>query len=124
MDKTVDKVNLAAKFAAFDAHWSPKVVGEIDDYEIKLVKLAGDFVWHKHDDVDEMFLVIDGAMDIEFRNRTVTLQNGEFLVVPKGVEHKPSAASECRVMLFERKGVINTGDAAESAQTVRQPERI
>jgi len=120
----MDKVNLADKFAQFDDHWSPKVAGELDDYEIKLVKLQGDFVWHKHDDVDEMFLVVDGAMAIEFRDRTVNLEAGEFLVVPKGVEHKPQAQAECSAMLFERKGITNTGDAAPSALTQRQPERI
>jgi mannose-6-phosphate isomerase-like protein (cupin superfamily) len=120
----VDKVNLAEKFAQFDDHWSPKVAGELDDYEIKLVKLQGDFVWHKHDDVDEMFLVVSGAMEIEFRDRSVTLKAGEFLVVPKGVEHKPHAEAECSAMLFERKGVTNTGDAAESDLTQREVERI
>lgn len=120
----MDKVNLAAKFAAFDDHWSPKVAGALDDYEIKLVKLAGDFVWHKHDDADEMFLVIEGEMQIAFRDRSVTLRSGEFLVVPKGVEHKPHADNECSVMVFERAGVVNTGDAAESALTQRQTERI
>jgi mannose-6-phosphate isomerase-like protein (cupin superfamily) len=124
METAFDKVNLADKFAAFDDHWSPKIVGRLDDYDIKLVKLEGDFVWHKHDDEDEMYLVVDGAMDIEFRDRTVTLQAGEFLVVPKGIEHKPQAGAECRVLLFERAGVVNTGDAAENDMTVRQPERI
>jgi len=120
----MDKVNLAQKFAAFADHWSPKIVGRLDDYDIKLVKLAGEFVWHKHDDEDEMFLVVDGAMDIDFRDRSVTLEAGEFLVVPKGVEHKPHATDECQVLLFERAGVVNTGDAGETDLTVRQPERI
>ena len=120
----MNKVNLAEKFAQFADHWSPKVVGTLDDYEIKLVKLEGDFVWHKHDDVDEMFFVIDGTMTIDFRDRAVTLQPGEFLVVPKGVEHKPHADAECSAMLFERKGVINTGDAEENELTRRQLERI
>lgn len=120
----MDKVNLAEKFARFSDHWSPKIVGTVDDHEIKLVKLRGDFVWHKHDEVDEMFLVIDGTMTIEFRDRTETLGPGEFLVVPKGVEHKPHADSECSAMLFEKKGVINTGDAEEGGLTRRQLERI
>ena len=120
----MEKVNLADKFALFDDHWSPKVAGQLDDYEIKLVKLEGDFVWHKHDDVDEMFMVIDGTMDVAFRDKTVTLEAGEFLVVPKGVEHKPYAEHECSAMLFERKGVINTGNASEGDLTQRQVERI
>ncbi len=124
MNIAVDKVNIAAKFETFDAHWSPKVVGQIDDYEIKLVKLAGDFVWHKHDDCDEMFLVVDGHMEIDFKDSSVALDAGEFVVVPRGVEHMPRADSECRVMLFERAGVTNTGDAEQSPLTVRQPERI
>jgi len=124
----MDKVNIAAKFANFDTHWDPKVIGEIDDYEIKLVKLQGEFVWHKHDDEDEMFFVIEGDLDMAFRDKTVHLEAGEMIVVPKGVEHKPSAGpsanGECRVMLFERKGVINTGDATESDLTRRTLERI
>jgi len=114
----MDKVNIAEKFATFDTHWDPKVVGEIDDYEVKLVKLQGDFVWHKHDDEDEMFFVVEGTLEMAF------LGPGEMIVVPKGIEHKPSADEECRVMLFERKGVINTGDAAETELTRRTLERI
>ena len=120
----MDKVNLAQKFSTFADHWSPKVAGQLDDYEIKLVKLEGDFVWHKHDDCDEMFLVVDGHLDIDFRDRSVGLDAGEFVVVPKGTEHMPRAGQECQVLLFERAGVVNTGDAEESALTVRQPERI
>ncbi len=120
----MEKVNLAEKLAQFDDHWSPKVAGQLDDYEIKLVKLQGDFVWHKHDDADEMFMVVDGSMDIAFRHKTITLNTGEFLVVPKGVEHKPYAEHACSAMLFERKGVINTGDAEEGDLTRRQLERI
>ena len=120
----MDKVNLAEKFAAFSEHWSPRVVGEVDDYEIKLVKVQGDFVWHKHDAEDELFLVVDGALDIELRDRTVTLGPGEFFVVPKGTEHRPRADRECRILLLERRGVINTGDAEEGALTVRAPKRI
>lgn len=119
----MDKVNLAEKFALFSEHWSPKVVGELDDYEIKLVKLQGDFVWHKHDAEDELFLVVEGDMTIQLRDRDVELRAGEFFVVPKGIEHKPIAEKECRVLLFERKGVVNTGDA-ESDKTVKKLERI
>ena len=120
----MDKVNLAEKLAAFSEHWSPKVVGELDDYEIKLVKVQGDFVWHKHDDEDELFLVIEGQLDIEMRDRAITLGPGEFFVVPKGTEHKPHAAAECLALLLEKRGVINTGDAETGDLTVSEPERI
>jgi mannose-6-phosphate isomerase-like protein (cupin superfamily) len=119
----MDKVNLAEKFAAISEHWSPKIVGAVDDYEIKVVKVAGDFVWHSHADEDELFLVIEGELTIALRDRDVTLGPGEFFVVPKGVEHKPSAATECKMLLLERKGVVNTGDAEESDLT-NAAERI
>ncbi len=119
----MQKVNLAEKFALFDDQWSPKVVGAVDDYEIKLVKLQGDFVWHSHEDDDEMFLVVGGHLTIHLRDGDVDLEPGEFFVVPKGVEHQPAAAAECQVLLFERKGVINTGDA-QDVRTVHQPERL
>lgn len=118
------KVNIADKLALFNEHWSPKIVGELDDYDIKLVKLQGEFVWHKHDDEDELFLVIDGEVDIEFRDRTETLKAGEFLVVPKGEEHKPFAENECCALLFERKGVVNTGDASPGELTRGELDRI
>lgn len=120
----MDKVNLAEKFALFDDHWSPKLVGGIDDYDIKLVKLAGEFVWHKHAEEDEMFLVVDGQMSIDFRDRSVELTEGELLVVPKGVEHRPRADHECRVLVLERRGVLNTGDAPDSELTRHSLDRI
>ena len=119
----MDKVNLAEKFARFSDLWSPKVVGHLDGYEIKLVKLKGEFVWHKHDGADEMFLVVDGSMTIELRDRNVTVGTGEFFVVPRGVEHRPVAERECQVLLLERAGVVNTGDAV-SEYTVHDLERI
>jgi len=118
------KVNIAQKLDLFSDQWSPKIVGELDDYDIKLVKLEGEFVWHKHDDGDEMFLVIDGEMNIEFRDRTVLLKAGEFLVVAKGVEHKPFAQQECSALLLERKGVLNTGDASPGDLTRDTLDRI
>ena len=119
----MQKVNLAEKFAQFDDHWSPKVVGAVDDYEIKLVKLQGDFVWHAHESEDEMFLVVAGNLTIRLRDGDVDLGPGEFFIVPKGIEHQPAASAECQVLLFERKGVINTGDA-EGPRTVREPARL
>ena len=118
------RINLAEKLAAFGDHWSPKLVETIDGYDVKLVKLQGDFVWHKHDDEDELFLVLKGRFRMDFRDRQVDVGKGEMIVVPKGVEHKPYAAEECTVLLFERSGVLNTGDAMPSALTQAHPERI
>jgi mannose-6-phosphate isomerase-like protein (cupin superfamily) len=117
------RVDLAEKFASFDKHWSPKLVETLDGYDIKLVKIKGDFVWHKHDDLDEMFLVIKGRFCMKFRDRGVDLEAGQMIVVPKGVEHCPAAAEECEIMLFERAGVVNTGDAASNSLT-NPTERI
>ncbi|MGE7771211.1 cupin domain-containing protein [Viridibacillus arvi] len=102
--------NLTEKFSKFSEHWSPKVIGEMNDYQFKLVKIIGDFVWHDHKDTDEAFIVIDGEMSISFRDGTVKLSKGEMYVIPKGVEHKPYAEKECHIMLVEPKGVVNTGE--------------
>ena len=104
-------INLEQKFSKFFDYWSPKVVAELNDYQIKLVKFQGDFVWHDHPDTDEVFLVTKGAMEIEFRDRTVTVSEGEMFVIPKGVEHITRAAHECQAMLIEPRGVVNTGEA-------------
>lgn len=104
-------INLTEKFAKFSEHWSPKIVARMNDYEFKLVKLQGEFVWHSHADTDEVFIVVEGEMILHFRDGDVRLAAGEMFVVPKGVEHKPSAAVECRVMLVETAGTLNTGDA-------------
>jgi mannose-6-phosphate isomerase-like protein (cupin superfamily) len=103
-------INLSEKFATFSEHWAPKIVARMNDYEFKLVKLQGEFVWHSHADTDEVFIVVDGEMILHFRDGDVRLRAGEMFVVPKGVEHKPSAAAECRVMLVETAGTVNTGD--------------
>jgi len=116
-------VSLAAKFAAFSEHWAPKIVGSVDDYDIKIVRVQGDFVWHQHADADEMFFVIEGELRMDFRDRSETVRAGELIVVPKGVEHKPYADAECCMMLIERKGLANTGDGPESERT-RAPEPI
>ncbi|WP_395790981.1 cupin domain-containing protein [Aquimonas sp.] len=104
-------IKLDEKLARFSQHWSPRVVAEMNDYQFKLVKLAGEFVWHAHADTDEEFIVLQGAMRIEFRDGEVALRAGEMFVVPKGVEHRPCAEEECSVMLVEPRGVINTGEA-------------
>jgi mannose-6-phosphate isomerase-like protein (cupin superfamily) len=119
----MDKVNLAEKFASFSERWAPKIVGTIDDYEVKIVKIEGDFVWHSHADADEMFLVVEGELRMDFRDRQVRVGAGEMIVVPRRVEHKPFAARECRLMLLERRGIANTGDGPAGPRT-REPERI
>ena len=103
-------INFDRKLSKFDDHWSPRVIAEMNDYQFKLVKVLGEFVWHDHPDTDEVFIVIEGVLEIEFRDGKVRIEAGEMFVVPKGVEHKPVANSECRVMLVEPKGVVNTGD--------------
>lgn len=104
-------INFNDKLSKFDEHWSPKVIAEMNDYQFKLVKVLGEFVWHDHPDSDEVFIVFEGTLDIEFREGKVTLQAGEMYVIPKGVEHRPIAESECKIMLIEPKGIVNTGDA-------------
>jgi mannose-6-phosphate isomerase-like protein (cupin superfamily) len=104
-------INLAQKFGLFDEQWQPKVIAEMNDYQFKIVKLKGDFVWHDHKDTDETFMVIDGVLRIDFRDGAVTLSAGEMFVVPRGVEHKPCAEQEARLLLIEPRGVLNTGDA-------------
>ena len=104
-------INFRKKLAKFSDHWSPKVIAEMNDYQFKLVKIEGEFVWHDHQDTDEVFIVLDGQMAIAFRDKTVALSAGEMFVVPQGVEHKPFAEQECHVLLIEPQGVINTGDA-------------
>ena len=120
----MEKVSIADKLARIDKPWTPKIVGEVDDYEVKLAWFEGDVIWHSHADEDELFLVIEGTLRMDFRDRQVTVEPGEFLVVPRGVEHRPHADSRCGVLMFERGGLVNTGDAAPSALTVENPERI
>ena len=104
-------INFADKFSKFSDHWSPKVIAEMNDYQFKLAKLEGEFVWHNHPDTDEVFIVIEGSMKIELEDGVVELGAGEMYVVPKGVMHKPVAEKECQIMLVEPRGVVNTGEA-------------
>lgn len=104
------KVSPAEKFALFEEQWSPKIIAELNSQHVKLVRIEGDFVWHKHDDEDEMFLVIDGRFRMDFRDRQEWIEQGELIVIPRGVEHKPFAEEEARIMLFEPAGTVNTGD--------------
>ena len=103
-------IKLYSKFDKFRDYWSTKVIAEMNDYQFKLVKIKGEFVKHQHSDTDEVFIVIEGKMSIEFKTETIEIKNGEMIVVPKGVVHKPFADEECKVMLVEPRGVLNTGD--------------
>lgn len=107
---TYKPINFNEKFALFNEHWSPKVIAEMNDYQFKLVKVEGEFVWHDHKDTDEVFIVLEGELTIAFQDGEVKLSKGEMYVVPKGVEHKPYAESECQIMLIEPRGVVNTGE--------------
>ena len=107
----MNAVDLAAKLALFTDHWSPKVVARLNDYEIKVVKVQGEFVWHTHEDTDELFLVLSGELTIQLRDGAVTLAPGQLYVVPRGVEHCPIAEGDVSVLLIEPEGVVNTGDA-------------
>ncbi len=104
-------INIEDKFSLFSEQWSPRVIAELNDYQFKLARVEGEFVWHSHTETDEAFLVIDGELNIEFRDGFVRLARGELYVVPRGVEHRPVAKSECLVMVIEPRGVVNTGNA-------------
>ncbi len=113
----MEKVNLAEKFALITEHWRPKIIGELNDQEIKIVKFVGEFPWHHHEHEDEMFLAVKGSFRLEFRDRTVALKPGEFVIVPRGVEHRPVADAEVEVLLFEPKNVLNTGNVRDEKYT-------
>jgi mannose-6-phosphate isomerase-like protein (cupin superfamily) len=122
---TPTPVSIADKFALFSEPWSPKRVGRVDDHDVRLVRLQGEFHWHHHADADEMFLVVAGLLRMHFRDRYEDVAPGSFIIVPKGVEHKPEAfGSECQVVLFEKAEVVNTGDGVVNARTVADPEYI
>ena len=104
------KINFSSKFSKFNDRWTPKVIAEMNDYQFKLVKIKDDFIWHKHDDTDEVFIVLDGSIFIEFEDETIQIDEGEMIVVRKGVKHKPYAKVEAKIMLVEPSGVVNTGD--------------
>ncbi len=119
----MEKVNLREKFSLFSEHWKPKIVGDLNGQQVKLVKFAGPFVWHRHEAEDELFLVVEGRFRMEFRDRSVWLENGEFLIVPRGVEHRPVAEEEVQVLLFEPASTLNTGNA-QSELTAAVLDRI
>ena len=117
------KVNLAERFARFTERWSPKIAGELNDFQVKLCKLEGEFVWHHHDHEDELFLVVKGRLTMQLRTGDVVLDPGEFLIVPHGVEHCPKAEQECWVMLLEPRTTLNTGNVVNE-RTVRELGRV
>src|SRR6266496_6279607 len=119
----MEKVNLAEKLSRFAEHWSPKIVGELNGQMVKLVKFNGPFVWHHHNHEDELFYVVKGSFDMEFEDKTVTINEGEFIIVPGGIEHRPNAREECEVMLFEPGTTLNTGNI-ENERTRKQLEHL
>ena len=119
----MEVVNLEQKLSLFSDHWSPKIVGELNGQHVKLAKLKGEFVWHKHDNEDELFFVIKGSFKMEYRDKTVVVHENEFLIVPKGVEHRPVADREVSIMLFEPETTLNTGDT-EGEFTKHELDRI
>jgi mannose-6-phosphate isomerase-like protein (cupin superfamily) len=120
----MQKVNLAEKFALIGEHWRPKVVGELNGQEIKLVKIKGEFPWHHHETEDEMFLAVKGKFRLEFRDRTIELKQGEFVIVPRGVEHRPAADEEAEVLLFEPAQLLNTGNILDEKFTAPMGDKI
>jgi mannose-6-phosphate isomerase-like protein (cupin superfamily) len=121
--RVIEKVSLAAKLATFDEPWQPKIVAELNDSYVKVVKFGGEFVWHHHDDEDELFLVVEGRMRMRFRDGDVIVEPGELIVVPRGVEHCPVAEGDCHVVLIEPKSTLNTGNV-RNERTVDELERI
>ena len=119
----MEKINLAEKFELFSDHWNPKIVGELNGQQVKLVKLKGEFVWHKHDAEDELFFVVMGRLTMAFRDKIVTINENEMIIVPRGVEHKPMGEEEVWVMLFEPATTLNTGDV-ETELTKKQLDII
>ena len=119
----MNKVNLLEKFNSFHEHWSPKIVGELNGQHVKLVKFSGEFIWHQHDNEDELFYVVKGNFTMALRDGDVELGEGEFFIVPKGVEHKPVAAEEVWVLLFEPAATLNTGNVINE-RTKAEPEKI
>src|SRR6516164_749600 len=119
----MDKVNHAQKFSVFNDYWSPKIVGEINDSHVKLVKLKGEFVWHHHETEDELFLVVNGSLLIKLRDQDIFLEEGEFVIIPRGVEHLPIAKDEAHVLLLEPKTTLNTGNI-QNERTIADLDRI
>ncbi|VAW42913.1 hypothetical protein MNBD_CHLOROFLEXI01-2213 [hydrothermal vent metagenome] len=113
----MEKVNLAQKLSLFNDHWRPRIVGELNESYVKLVKVQGAFIWHHHDDEDELFWVLKGRLNMQFRDRNIWLEEGEFLIVPRGIEHRPVASEEVHLLLLEPKGTLNTGNVGDDEKT-------
>lgn len=124
MTNVIEKVNLAQKFSQFNDHWNPRIVGELNGQHVRLVKLLGEFTWHKHELEDEMFLVVNGSFIMELEQGNMELKAGEFIIIPKGVMHKPVAPAEVHIMLFEPASTINTGNAIDSELTRHSLQKI
>ena len=120
----IEKVNIQEKLNSFTDYWNPRIAGKLNGQLVKLVKFKGEFVWHKHDAEDEMFMVINGAFNMELRDKTITISKGDFIIIPKGTEHRPVALDEVEVMLFEPDTTINTGDAVDTNFTRRALKEI
>ena len=120
----IDKINIQEKLDSFNDYWNPRIAGRLNGQLIKLVKFKGEFVWHKHDNEDEMFLVLHGSFNMELRDKTLTISTGDFIIIPKGTEHRPVAESEVHVMLFEPDTTLNTGDATDSGLTKHELQEI
>ena len=117
-------INLSEKFSKFSDHWNPRLAGRVNGMDVRLVKIIGDFDWHSHADEDEMFFVVKGQLRMAFRDRTEFVNEGEFIIVPRGTEHRPGADEECHIMLVEPSTVVNTGDGETTERTVSELEEI
>ena len=120
----IEKVSISQKLSLIDDHWNPRIAGELNGQHVKLVKAQGTFDWHKHDNEDEMFLVVKGEFDMELRDQAIKVKTGEFVIIPKGIEHRPVAAEEVHIMLFEPVSTLNTGDNVDSELTKNSLEWI
>jgi mannose-6-phosphate isomerase-like protein (cupin superfamily) len=119
----MEKVNINQKFSQFSDHWNPRIIGELNGQQVKAAKLKGEFIWHHHDKEDELFLVTKGTLKMEFRDKTIEVQEGEFIIVPRGVEHKPVAEEEVELLLFEPASTVNTGNI-ENERTVKKLKKV
>ena len=119
----IKKINLSEKFEMFTAHWQPKIIGELNEQYVKLGKIQGEFVMHQHEEEDELFMVIEGQLTMEMEGESIEVNEGEMIIVPKGTMHRPIAENECKILLFEPKSTLNTGDV-ENGRTVHQPDWI
>ena len=120
----IQKVNLRDKLSQFSDHWNPRIAGELNEQYVKLVKAKGEFVWHKHDDEDELFMVLEGEFVMELRDKKIEIGPGEMIIIPRGVEHRPVAEKEVSILLFEPKGTLNTGDSEDKTLTRENLEKI